>query len=241
MANVNRVPIISQHISGKAKLNPLADLQSRHPPQCESDICTIDKFIDSAIEGVITNEAKCAAMDASTKENIFTNRNAWKKAQADNQACAHATHLLSSGKTPPKAVGKTAGPYFNEVRFYCREGTIAKDGLLVSKTGSKMTTGSSLKEKIIIPKHLVPALLWHLHNHYEEHPTKHQQKVLFQRSFFAMNLEKHLNNLYNSCYKCQVLQRLPKEIIQQETKTNATNPHEFFHADIIKRAGQKTR
>ena len=58
LTNVNRVPIISQHISGKAKLNPLADLQSRHPPQCDSDICTIGKFIDSAIESVITNKAK---------------------------------------------------------------------------------------------------------------------------------------------------------------------------------------
>ena len=239
LTNVNRIPIISQHISGKAKLNPLADLQSRHPPQCDSDVCTIDKFINTSIDGIITNEPKCAAMGSLLKMNIFTNRNAWKKAQADNQACAFAIHLLSSGKTPPKAVGKTAGPYFNEVRFYCREGALANDGLLVSKTQLKATIENVPKEKIIVPKHLVPALLWHLHNHYDEHPTKHQQKVLFQRSFFTMNLEKHLNNLYDSCYKCQVLQKLPKEMIQQETKTNATNPHEFFHADIIKRAGQK--
>ena len=54
-----------------------------------------------------------------------------------------------------------------------------------------------------------------------------------------MDLEKHLNNLYDTCYKCQVLQKLPKELIQQETKTEVAGPHEHFHADIIKRAGQK--
>merc|ERR1711947_9254 len=54
-----------------------------------------------------------------------------------------------------------------------------------------------------------------------------------------MDLEKHLNILYESCYECQVLHKLPRELIQQETKTEASGPHEFFHADIIKRAGQK--
>ena len=54
-----------------------------------------------------------------------------------------------------------------------------------------------------------------------------------------MDLEKHLNNLYETCYKCQVLQKLPKELVQEETKAEVTGPHEYFHADIIKRAGQK--
>jgi hypothetical protein len=54
-----------------------------------------------------------------------------------------------------------------------------------------------------------------------------------------MELEKHLDNLFNNCYKCQVLQKLPKALIQEETKSEVTGPHEFFHADIIKRAGQK--
>ena len=34
LTNINRINIISKHISGKAKLNPLADLQSRAPSDC---------------------------------------------------------------------------------------------------------------------------------------------------------------------------------------------------------------
>ena len=38
----------------------------------------------------------------------FTNRNSWKNAQESNNACSVAKQLLSSGKPPPKAMGKTA-------------------------------------------------------------------------------------------------------------------------------------
>ena len=53
-----------------------------------------------------------------------------------------------------------------------------------------------------------------------------------------MDLEKHLDNLYKTCYKCQVFHKLPKDLTQQETKTEVSGPHECFHADVIKRAGQ---
>jgi hypothetical protein len=99
-------------------------------------------------------------------------------------------------------------------------------------------SGNIKRDRIIIPKPLVSALLWHLHNHYETHPTRNQQKITFQRSFHAMDLEKHLDNLYRTCYKCQVFHKLPKDLTQQETKTEVSGPHECFHADVIKRSGQ---
>ena len=107
-----------------------------------------------------------------------------------------AKQLLTSGKPPPKASGKTAGEFYNDVRQYHREATIATDGTLVIKSGPDMMSGNVARERIVIPKPLVPALLYHLHNHNDVHPTKTQQKQIFQRQFYAIHLDKHLDLLY---------------------------------------------
>ena len=99
-------------------------------------------------------------------------------------------------------------------------------------------SGNIYRERIVIPRPLVPALLYHMHNTVDQHPTRAQQRAQFQRQFFAVNLDKHLDILYKNCYKCAIIQKLPNEIIQNETKTNAEKPHTNFHADVIKRARQ---
>ena len=75
-------------------------------------------------------------------------------------------------------------------------------------------------------------------NHHDNHPTKTQQKSLFQRNFYAIALDKQLELLYSNFYKCSVLQKLPKDIIANETKTCADKPHTQFHADVIRRSKQ---
>ena len=235
LANINRLPIISQHVSGKAKLNPFADLQSRAPSDCSAEICTIHKFVDEAIDGVIDPGAKNSGI---AQVEPYSNRISWLKAQQKNPPCAFAKTLLTTGKPPPKAVGKHAGSYYNEVRFYCREATISRDGLLVVKTKPDAQSGNISRERIIIPKLLVPALLYHLHNHGDKHQTRNQQKITFQRQFHAMDLDKHLDDLYKGCYKCLVIQKLPKELVQHESKQVVEGPHTNFHADVIKRASQ---
>ena len=49
LTNVNKTKIESKHISGKVKLNPIADLQSRNPADCRSEFCSICKFINETI------------------------------------------------------------------------------------------------------------------------------------------------------------------------------------------------
>ena len=234
LTNVNRTRIISKHISGKAKLNPISDLQSRFPSECNSEYCSIHKFIDESVHGDIEDESRNCKIETVG----FANRESWKNAQMSNQACSVAKQMLSSGKPPPKAIGKTSGEYWNDVRQYCRDATLAKDGLLIVKTKPDNLSGNISRERIVIPKPLVPALLYHQHNHSDQHPSKTQQKSLFQRQFYAIGLEKHLELLYRNCYKCSVIQKLPKEIIPNETKTVVDGPQTHFHADVIKRSQQ---
>ena len=85
LTNVNRAKIETRHISGKAKLNPLSDLQSRSPPDCHSEFCSIHKFIEESIDNIIVEGAKNCSVNASTQG--FTNKESWKSAQELNQAC----------------------------------------------------------------------------------------------------------------------------------------------------------
>ena len=217
------------------KQSSIADLQSKNPADCRSEFCSIHKFINETIDAIIDPGAK----NNNISEDIgFANRQAWKTAQNSNQACSVAKQLLTSVKPPPKATGKNTGEYWNDVRTYCREATIAKDGLLVVKNKPELLSGNVLRERIVVPKPLVPALLYHLHNHRDQHPVKSQQKSSFQRQFFAIHLDKHLDLLYKNCYKCAIVQKLPKQFIQNETKTKVDGPQTHFHADVIKRAKQ---
>ena len=237
LINLNRIPIISNHISGKAKLNPVADHQSRFPSQCQSDVCSICRFVDETIAAVLEPEAKNCSIMTESNEG-FASRPAWRQAQMQNQACQLAKHFLTTGKPPPKAIGKNTGELWNDIRQYCRDVSVAKDGLLIVKAKPEELSGNVAREKIVIPKTLAPSLLYHLHNHYQEHPLKSQQKAKFQRQFYAIGLDKHLDNMYKNCYKCSIIIKLPKETIKNETKTVADKPHTHFHVDIIKRASQ---
>ena len=238
LTNANRIKLISKHISGKAKLNPMADLQSRATSECNAEICSIHKFVDEAVDGVIDNKEQSTGRINICKADIYSNKNAWKTAQDNNPACTFTKGLLTSGKPPPKAAGKTSGDYYNEVRAFCREVTLAPDGLLVVKAKPDLMSGNIPRNRIVIPTPLVQALLWHLHNHNDEHPTKSQLKVSFQRGFFALQLDKHLDEIYRACYKCQVLQKMPREMTTQMTRTEVSRPQEYFHADVIKRSCQ---
>ena len=238
LTNVNRTPVISKHISGKARLNSFSDMQSRFPPDCDSEYCSIHKFLSESIESIVDDGAKNCAIKDDHTEAGYSNREAWKTAQESNHACKETKKLLSSGKPPPKALGKHSGELWNDIRQYCREATITKDGLLVVKSKPDVISGNVIRDRTVIPKPLVPALLYHIHSHRDQHPTRSQQKSIFQRQFFAIGLDKHLDLLYKNCYKCSVIEKLPKEVILNETKTMVEAPQTHFHADVVKRAQQ---
>ena len=234
--NVNRFNIISKHISGKAKLNPISDTQSRSPAECKAELCTIHRFIMDHVDGELNSLPELRTL--LTEDNFMVNRASWRKAQAANQACSVATKMLNTGKPPPRATGKHNGEYWNDVRKYHRDASVANDGTLVVKTPPDICSGNVARERIVIPKELTAALLYHMHNHRDNHPTKTQQKALFQRNFYAIGLDKQLELLYSNCYKCSVVQKLPRDIILNESKTMANNPHTQFHADVIRRSKQ---
>ena len=233
ITNVNKVPLQVAHVSGKAKLNEGADYQSRSPSKCNSEVCSICRFVDEQIHGVIDPAAKNAA--ATTIPTIsMGNRQAWRKAQRNDLECDTAHKHLESGKTPSSKSGES----LNIIRRYCREATIAKDKLLVVREQGKESTGWLARERIVVPQKLLPTLLYQIHHNDDNHPTKSQMKLQFERSFYGIELDKHIAQLYQNCYKCSLLQRLPKVEKSEQSKAEVSHPHQYFHIDVIRRAKQ---
>ena len=186
-------------------------------------------------ETVLDPAARNGAAEV-TNSPAMINRKSWKEAQKQDDACRKAHTYLRTGKVPPSTVGE----FFCQVRQYCRDAVISpKDGLLVVPVTPKLLTGDIARERIVIPQQLLPTLLHQLHNTSATHPTRSQQRQTFDRSYYAIEVDKHIGELYSHCYPCSVLQRLPAVDIVHESKAVVKHPHEYFHMDVIKRATQK--
>ena len=227
ITNVNRLPIIVQLASGKNKQNISSDYQSRHPSECDSEHCSVCKFVSESSDSVLIP----AAINNMSAENSMTNRNAWNKIQDQQKACKEAKYLLKSGKTPSKMSGKIN----SEIRRLCSIAKLDKTNLLiVEKQPNKYS--SQKTELIVIPQTHLPALLWQIHNKLQ-HPSKAQLKSNFDKSFYSVGLTASLETLYNDCFFCSSQKMIP-DMTKHETITEAETPGVQFHADVLRRQSQ---
>ena len=136
ISNVHKIPITVKHISGKFKLNPVADHQSRFPSDCSFDNCWICNYVSDTVHSVLDPAARCSAVFSQLADlnnnSIYsdnfrascTNRQAWKSVQHSSNACKNVIKYLQTGREPTKNVGDI----FNKIRQYVREASRAKDG-----------------------------------------------------------------------------------------------------------------
>jgi hypothetical protein len=89
-----------------------------------------------------------------------------------------------------------------------------------------------------VPTPLIPVLLWHIHNQ-DNHPTKAQLKAKFDRMFYGIMVQQHIDNLYQDCYHCKATAVLPTPKSAHTSCTEVQHPGNYFHADIIRRDKQK--
>ena len=64
-------------------------------------------------------------------------------------------------------------------------------------------------------------------------------KKIWDRYYFALDLDKFLDESMNTCSLCMSLKKLPKELIQQSTVDLPHTVGKIFSADIIRRENQK--
>ena len=224
LTNINRVPITVRLVSGKLKHNQSSDLQSRNPSSCSVAHCSVCIFVQDSSSSILLPSCNSIGMP---------NRLAWKKIQDEQKSTREAKSHLKSGKTPSNATGKLN----SEIKRLCKFATVnKKDDVLIVK--SQPTTFSSIdKELIVIPSSHLPALLWNMHNTLQ-HPSKSQLKAQFDKQYYSVGLTPNLEKIYEDCFYCSTQKKIPSTA-KHETLTEVTTPGTVFHADVIKRQGQK--
>ena len=221
---VTHLNVSVNHISGTRNL--VADFASRNAPDCFDTHCQICKFNNSIEETVVF---KVSTSIPSTN-SLFTNRVAWRDIQSNCQSISKCKEHLAYGTSPSKKCNKST-----DIKRYLRSTSLAKDGLLVVKsTGSPWISPS---EKIVVPRFTIQGILTALHLK-SDHPTPSQLKLLFNRSFFALDIDKQVETNCSTCHTCASIKQLPKHIGEFSTSDSPNYIGQNFSVDVLRRAGQ---
>ena len=78
----------------------------------------------------------------------------------------------------------------------------------------------------------------HKSKHFVVHQSQNQLRTAFNRRFYTWNLQPLLDDLYKNCYMYSIIQKQPRVHVPDQTKSMVPRPHQHFHADVIKQAGQ---
>ena len=226
MSTLSEYPVDVQHISGVDNLP--SDFYSRNPPQCESQSCKICKFIansDQIVVQLVTADQVLSGVQAVP----FYNRPALKAIQMECPDLRRVHSHLLQGTRPT-----TKKKRLTNVKRYLQKATIGRDGLLIVRHSEPFKPEFDLP---IIPNHILPDLLTALHLCFN-HPTAYQLKQVFQRYYFALNANNHIDSVVQSCSQCQALKAVPRELHEQSTSELSSTPGVKLAADVMGRCKQ---
>lgn len=160
----------------------------------------------------------------------FTSRSAWKTTQQDCPALRRVyAHLIQGTRPSRKATN------IREVKRYLHDVTVSNDGLLVVK---KNLPFLPTRELTVIPQHVLQGLLHAIHLKLQ-HPSKAQLGKLFHRHFYALNSDRAISSVSQSCSQCSSIATLPQEIPQFSTSEPPSTPGSAFACDVMCRSRQK--
>lgn len=226
LSTVSRYQASVRHVAGSAILP--SDFASRNAPDCEDLSCQVCSFVQRTEDSVVLRISMQDLLSGDTKLP-FTSRSAWLSIQSD---CAdlRRTHAhLSQGTRPSKKLTNV-----RDIKRYLNVVSIARDGLLIVKRNEPLTP---TRECIVVPRQVVDGLLTALHIKLC-HPSSHQMKMVVRRYLFALDLDKAIDHISESCHHCASLRQTPHTRIEQSTSAPPDAVGVSFAADIVKRARQ---
>lgn len=223
----SRFQVTIQHLSGNS--NVPSDFASRNAPPCPNpDQCQICQFVDNISSSVVRNTSTQDIINGITPLP-FTTRSTWIQAQTECPDLRRTLAHLSQGTRPSKK--ETSIP---DVKRYLNVASVSRDRLLVVPLDDPL---SPKRDRIIVPRQAISGLLSALHIKLD-HPTAYQMKRLTRRYFFALDMDKYIEQVSNSCHLCTSLKTFPKQQADQST----SNPPEAvgisFSADVLRRCKQ---
>ena len=111
---------------------------------------------------------------------------------------------------------------------------LAQDGMLIVPEEQPF---SRVRERIIVPRSVLHGLLMALHFKFL-HPSRHQTKLLFNRFFYALDVEKAIEKITSTCHHCTSLASIPKHFQTQSTSAPPLSVGTNFAADVMRRYRQ---
>jgi hypothetical protein len=225
LATVSRFNMDVNHIAGAANLP--TDYVSRNPPSCPDSSCQVCKFVADTCDSVV-RAVSMSDVTSGTARMPFTSRVAW---QATQQECSdlRRTHAhLSQGTRPGKKATKV-----HDVKRYLREAVISNDGVLVVLENPPF---QPRRERIVVRRSVLDGLVTAIHIRFN-HPTPYQMKQLVTRYFFALDLDKALQRVYDSCHHCMSLKAVPPSLLMSSEEPPSTIGTSFA-LDIMRRYRQ---
>ena len=225
LTNLSALRMGIQLISAKlpSPLLTYIDFSSRHPVECTLEDCRV--CLEAAKPDLtVMGTTKAVPHIASTA--------GWQEMQRSDKDLRQACSILTSG-SKLSAKQKHAG----DVKKYLKVCKVNKDGLLVAEKQRPLQARPS--ERIVIPRSYAPHICRIIHNKLD-HPVPNQMKKLFDMSYFTLDSDALLKEIYDTCeVPCQASRILPKEKMEFKTSTKPQAAGSFLNADVMEEAQQK--
>jgi len=225
ISTVSQYQASVRHIRGVN--NVLSDFGSRNPVECNDGCCKICQFIAESEECVVRH-VNVDEIICGNSKLPFTSRSAWAAIQMEcpdlRRVCSH----LRQGTRPSRKLTNV-----KDIKRYLNSVLISRDGLLVVQSKNPY----SVQERIVIPRNVLSGILTALHIKLNC-PKRNQMKIVCDRYFFALDMEKAIASVCQNCHKCMALEQLPKTTVPQTTSDPPEVVGCMFASDVIKRERQ---
>ena len=226
LSTVSRHQISLLHLAGSANLP--SDFASRNAPACDDPRCQICSFVSKAAD-LAVRPISVHDVLSGLASLPFTSRPAWLQTQLECQDLRRVHSHLNQGTRPSKKLTN-----IKDVKRYLNVVTISRDGLLVVRRDEPF---ASPHECIAILRDVIDGFLSALHVKLNR-PSHHQMKLVDQRYFFALDLDKSLDRCSQSCHLCSSLKTVPSALMEQSTSDPPEGVGISFAADVMKRYRQ---
>ena len=245
--NIQRYPVEMQHGSGKLLQNLGADYIGRTTKDCNSPGCSMCKFASersdtllSAFSNMLGKANQSQTLDLSMLNNLTDlpvgNISAWFQLQQEDVAVSQAIKYRKSGQNPPRSSKMMETKELIEIRHYVANCTYnSNKNLLVKETAIPFE--HKKKEKIVVPSWFVKPLLTQIHKD-QSCPETYQLKRIFDRNFFAFQVNSTFKTIAEECYLCKAKEKIPKEMKHFSSVTDPASPCINFVSDVMKRSKQ---
>ena len=226
LSTASQFHVSIRHVRGSSILP--SDHASRNAPECFESTCQICTFVRQSETAVVRPVSFTDIAEGSVRLP-FTSRSAWFQIQSECSDLRRTHAHLRQGTRPSRKLTNV-----KDVKRYLQVATIDKDGLLVTRSNDPFTT---TQVRIIVPRQVLPGLVMSLHLKLD-HPTSHQLKTLCRRYFYALDMDRAIDQVNANCHTCLSLQKCPKVATPQTTNDPPEAIGTSFAADVIKRERQ---